>query len=219
MRWLTAFFVLVYVSVHAKWDVETLSGAPRIVVVHNFLSEEECEHLIDLARPSLQPSAVVDESGQGFEAVDPRRSSQGMFLMHHTQDPVVSTIEQRLATFTGIPRENGEHIQILRYERGGEYQPHYDTFNPETAGGAFHLQRGGQRIASMIMYLNTPLQGGETIFPLAELYVTPEKGKAVLFYNCLPSGQVDPLSFHGGAPVLAGEKWIATRWFRMGRFE
>jgi prolyl 4-hydroxylase len=212
------FFLLVYIPCSAQWNVETLSETPRVVVVYNFLSEEECDHLIHLASPSLQRSAVVDESGQGFEAVDSRRSSRGMFLSR-SQDRVVKAIEKRLAAFTGIPRENGEDIQILKYERGGEYQPHYDTFNPETTGGAFYLQRGGQRIASMIMYLNTPLQGGETIFPRAKLSVTPEKGKAVLFYNCLPSGQVDPLSFHGGAPVLAGEKWIATRWFRMGRFE
>jgi prolyl 4-hydroxylase len=218
MKQLIAFFVLAYGSCCAEWNVETLSETPHVVVVHNFLSEGECDHLIHLASPSLQRSLVVDESGRSSEAIDSRRSSRGMFL-NRSQDPVVSAIEMRLAAFTGIPMENGEHIQILKYEKGGEYQPHYDTFNPETSGGAFHLQRGGQRVASMIMYLNTPLEGGETIFPRAQLAVTPEKGKAVLFYNCLPSGQVDPLSFHGGAPVLAGEKWIATRWFRMSRFD
>jgi prolyl 4-hydroxylase len=78
MKQMIAFFVLAYSSCYAQWNVETLSETPRVVVVHNFLSEEECDHLIHLASPSLQRSAVVDESGQGFEAVDSRRSSRGM---------------------------------------------------------------------------------------------------------------------------------------------
>jgi prolyl 4-hydroxylase len=143
-----------------------------------------------------------------------------MFLMHHQTDDVVSAIERRLVELTQIPRENGEPIQILFYDKGGEYRPHYDSFDPETYGGAEHIKRGGgQRVASVIMYLNTPYEGGETIFPLADLSVVPEKGKAVLFYNCLPSGEIDLMSLHGGAPVIEGEKWIATRWLHSGKFE
>lgn len=213
------FFLLAYIPCRADWDAETLSERPHVVVIHNFLSAEECDHLIGLARPFLERSLVVDEQGKGLGELDSRRSSQGMFLMNHQQDRVVNSIEQRLSEWTKIPRENGESLQVLFYERGAEYQPHYDIFHPETPGGVLNLKRGGQRVASVIMYLNTPLRGGETIFPHAGLSVTPEKGKAVLFYNCFPSGEIDWMSFHGGAPVLEGEKWIATRWFRFGRFE
>jgi prolyl 4-hydroxylase len=68
------------------------------------------------------------------------------------------------------------------------------------------------------MYLHTTEEGGETIFPRANVSVKPIKGNAVLFYNCLPSGQEDTLSLHGGAPVKKGEKWIATKWLRSGVF-
>lgn len=108
--------------------------------------------------------------------------------------------------------------RTLHYGIGGEYKPHYDYFDPSTPGGLYHYNRGGQRVASFIVYLNTPEAGGETVFPKAKLRVKPEKGKALLFYNVDPEGKEDPMSFHGGAPVIAGEKWIITRWLRQGEF-
>jgi prolyl 4-hydroxylase len=44
--------------------------------------------------------------------------------------------------------------------------------------------------------------------------IWPEAGKAVLFYNVLPDGNVDDWSVHGGEEVLngQGEKWIANLW-------
>lgn len=219
MKRIAFFFLLSVTLCHADWHAETLSERPLIVVLHNFLSSEECNHLINLARPNLQRSTVVNESSKGSGQIDARRTSQGMFLIGHHKDKILKSIEKRLSNATSFPKENGEAIQILFYEKGAEYQPHYDFFNPTTPGGALHLQRGGQRVATVIMYLNSPVRGGETIFPIAKVSIIPEKGKAVLFYNCLPSGNTDPTTLHGGAPVLEGEKWIATKWFRLGKFE
>ena len=135
-----------------------------------------------------------------------------MFFPQFPQDPVLRRVEQRIADLTGIPVPHGEAMQVLWYQVGAEYAPHYDYFSPSTPGGVAALSRGGQRLATFIMYLNTPEAGGETIFPKANLSVTPKKGAALLFYNCLPSGETDPLTLHGGAPVKKGEKWIATKW-------
>jgi len=194
-----------------------LIPSPRIFVLPHFLSTDECDHLMKLSRPYLQPSLVVDDSKAHGEQLDTRRSSTGMSL--YSSDPLVKTIEQRIADLTSLPIENGETIQILHYGLGAEYVPHYDYFNPATPGGASFLERGGQRVATIILYLNTPEAGGETIFPHLGITVTPEKGRALLFYNCRPDGTVDPLTLHGGAPVKAGEKWIATRWIRTEKFQ
>lgn len=220
MKKLISLFLLICTTCYAQWTEEVISESPRIMIVHNFLSSFECDYLIAIARPHLQPALVVDEEGQGgSQKTDPGRTSLGMFLDYRFADPFVAAIEKRLSDLTHFPRENGEPIQILFYGLGGEYRPHYDAFNPDTTGGAEFLKWGGQRIASVIMYLNTPEEGGATIFPLADKSVKAEKGKAVFFYNCLPSGEIDNLSFHGGAPVLKGEKWIATRWLRERKFE
>jgi hypothetical protein len=39
---------------------EVVSWSPRIIVLHDFLSPEECEYLKAIARPRLQVSTVVD---------------------------------------------------------------------------------------------------------------------------------------------------------------
>ena len=215
-------FLLLFLSLlsfgYAGYSVQTLSTSPRIYLIENFLSSKECDHLMALATPHLKRSTVIDDHAAGGSILDSRRTSQGMFIVEHLKDRTVKKIEKRLATLTELPIQNGEAIQVLQYRERAEYQPHHDYFNPSTPGGISHLNRGGQRVASVIMYLNTPKEGGETIFPMAKISVTPKKGSAVLFYNCLPTGEVDGLSLHGGAPVIAGEKWIATKWIREGEF-
>lgn len=202
---------------HGKMEV--LSWSPRIFYFHNFLSETECDHFIAKARPELKRSTVVDDHASNQDKVHEARTSKGMFFPAETKDLIIKNVEKRIAQVTFIPVENGESIQVLAYEKGAEYQPHYDYFDDSSVGGVACLNRGGQRIASFIMYLNTPKAGGETIFPQAKVKVTPKKGDAVLFFDCLPNGNTDPLTLHGGAPVIEGEKWIATKWLRTGVFK
>jgi prolyl 4-hydroxylase len=190
---------------------------PRIFLLKDFLSDKECDHIIQVSKPNMIPSKVVDEMNKG-EVADSRRSSRGFFIPTNWNDPTLKGIEKRIASLTNIPIENGESLHILHYGVGGEYQPHFDYFNVQTPGGLECTRRGGQRVATVIMYLNTPKEGGATIFPKANISVKPIKGDAVLFYNCTPDGQVDPNSFHGGARVIAGEKWIMTRWLRERAF-
>ncbi len=199
-------------------QIEPLSWEPRIFRLKQFLSLEECDHLIDLAEGSLTRSLVLGNC-PGEDRLDGTRTSSGMFLPSRGCDSIVSAIEQRIAVATQIPLAHGENLQILHYGVGGEYRPHYDYFDRETAAGAACIQRGGQRIATLIIYLHTTEAGGETIFPLLNLKIMPKKGDALLFYSCFPSGKEDPLTLHGGAPVLVGEKWIATKWMRIGLFD
>ena len=79
------------------------------------------------------------------------------------------------------------------------------------------MRRGGQRVATVVMYLNEPDGGGATVFPDAGFECLPVRGNAV-FFNY---GRAHPSSrsLHAGAPVLSGEKWIATKWLRESRFE
>jgi prolyl 4-hydroxylase len=115
------------------------------------------------------------------------------------------------------PLENGEGLQILRYGPGAEYLPHYDYFDPDQPGTPAILKRGGQRVGTLVVYLNTPERGGATIFPDVKLAVAPVKGNAVFFSyeRAHPSTR----TLHGGAPVIEGEKWVATKWMREGRFD
>ena len=115
------------------------------------------------------------------------------------------------------PVENGEGLQILQYRPGAEYKPHYDYFDPNEPGTPTILKRGGQRVATVVMYLSEPAKGGGTTFPDVGLEVAPKRGNAVFFSYDRPHPSTHTL--HGGAPVIEGEKWIATKWLRERRFD
>jgi prolyl 4-hydroxylase len=188
---------------------------PRIVVFGNLLSAEECEEIIALARVRLARSETV-ETRTGESEVNAARTSDGMFFLPG-EFPVCARFEARIATLLGWPLENGEGLQVLRYRPGAEYKPHYDYFDPAEPGTPTILKRGGQRVGSLVCYLNTPTEGGATVFPDAGLDVAPVQGNAVFFSYDRPRPSTKTL--HGGAPVIAGEKWVATKWMREGRFE
>jgi len=169
---------------------------------------------VALARPRLARSETVENQSGGSE-VNAARTSQGMFF-DRGETGLISMIEQRIATLLQWPLTHGEGLQVLHYRPGAEYRPHHDYFDPAHPGTASILQRGGQRVATLVMYLNTPLAGGATIFPDVALDVTPVKGSAVFFSYDRPHAVTRTL--HGGAPVVAGEKWVATKWLRQGVF-
>ncbi|KAL4452128.1 hypothetical protein ABPG75_007790 [Micractinium tetrahymenae] len=212
-----------------RGKVEQVSWSPRAFLYHNFLSDEECEHLKALAKKRLTKSTVVDnKTGKSVDSTV--RTSSGTFLTRG-EDEVVRAIEKRISLITMIPEENGEAIQILKYVDGQKYEPHTDYFHDKYNA---RPENGGQRVATVLMYLSTPEEGGETVFPYAEKKVEGEgwsecarrglavkavKGSALLFYSLKPNGDEDSASTHGSCPTLAGEKWSATRWIHVGPFQ
>ncbi|KAI3464771.1 hypothetical protein Pfo_021434 [Paulownia fortunei] len=213
-----------------QWT-EVLSWEPRAFLYHSFLSKEECEYLINLAKPHMAKSTVVD-SKTGKSKDSRVRTSSGMFL-RRGRDKVIRDIEKRIADFTFIPVEHGEGLQVLHYEVGQKYEPHYDYFLDE-----FNTKNGGQRVATVLMYLSEVEEGGETVFPAAKgnfssvpgwnemsecakrgLSVKPKMGDALLFWSMRPDATLDPSSLHGGCPVIKGNKWSSTKWMHVGEYK
>lgn len=196
-------------------DVVVSVTQPRVVVLGGLLSDEECDALIEAARPRLARSLTV-QTATGGEELNPDRTSNGMFF-NRGESELVKRIEARIARLVNWPVEHGEGIQVLNYQVGAEYKPHYDYFDPNEPGTPTILKRGGQRVGTVVMYLNEPARGGGTTFPDIGLEVAPVRGNAVFFsYNRPHPGT---LTLHGGAPVLEGEKWVATKWMRERVFE
>ncbi len=190
-------------------------STPRVVVFGDLLSADECEELIALAGARLARSETV-ETRTGASEVNEARTSEGMFFLPG-ENPVCARLEARIARLLDWPLENGEGLQILRYRPGAQYKPHYDYFDPAEPGTPTILKRGGQRVGSIVCYLNTPAAGGATVFPDVGLEVAPARGNAVFFSYDRPHPSTR--SLHGGAAVTAGEKWVATKWMREGKFE
>ena len=188
---------------------------PRVVLFGNLLSPEECQAIIDAAQPRMARSLTV-QTTTGGEEVNADRTSDGMFFQRG-ETPVVQRLEERIARLVRWPIQNGEGLQVLHYRPGAEYKPHYDYFDPDQPGTSTIVRRGGQRVATLVIYLNNPLKGGGTTFPDVPLEVAPRQGNAVFFSYERPHPSTRTL--HGGASVIEGEKWIATKWLREREFK
>jgi len=196
--------------------VAARAARPMLAVLADLLSEEECEALIALAKPRLAPSTAVDpHSGQ--DVVAPHRNSFGMFFRLQ-ENPFIARLDRRIAEVMNLPLENGEGIQVLYYPMGALNTPHFDFLLPSNPANRTSIARSGQRVSTLIAYLNDVENGGETAFPAAGWEVSPQRGNAIYFEYCNSRSQVDHRSLHGGNPVLAGEKWVATKWMRQRRF-
>jgi prolyl 4-hydroxylase len=187
---------------------------PRVLVLGGFLSDDECDQLVALSGPRMARSETVDNLTGGSE-VNTARTSRGMFF-ERAESALIERVERRIAALLDWPIENGEGLQVLHYKPGAEYKPHYDYFDPVHPGSASILKRGGQRVGTVLMYLNTPTKGGGTTFPDVGLEVAPIKGNAVFF--SYDRAHADTKSLHGGAPVIEGEKWVSTKWLREREF-
>ena len=187
---------------------------PRVLVFGGLLADDECDALVSAAEPRMARSeTVVNETG-GNE-INPSRTSRGMFF-GRAESPLCQRIEERIAVLLNWPLIHGEGLQVLHYQPGAEYKPHHDYFDPGQPGMAAVLARGGQRVGTLVMYLNTPDRGGSTSFPDVALEVAPIKGNAVFF--SYDRAHASTRTLHGGAPVLAGDKWVATKWLREREF-
>ncbi len=188
---------------------------PVVLTLANVIGDEECARLIDLARPRLKPSTTVD-SQTGGQAVADRRS-EGMFFLPG-ENAFIAELDARFSALMNGPVAHGEGLQVLRYGQGGEYPPHFDFLVPGNPANAQSILRSGQRVSTLIAYLNEVPEGGETVFPEVGLSVIPRRGHAVYFEYANAQGQLDPRSLHAGAPVIQGEKWVVTKWIRSQTF-
>lgn len=189
---------------------------PVVAVLDQVLDDAECDAFREMAMARLARSSVVSPDS-GANTVMDIRTSEGAYF-HRAENPLVQRIDARVSALMGLPEEHGEGLQVMRYGVGGEYVPHFDYFAPDQKGSASHIATGGQRVSTLIMYLNDVEAGGETIFPRIDFSYVPKKGQGLYFEYADAQGALDPLSLHGGAPVQRGEKWIVTKWMRERAF-
>lgn len=184
--------------------------APRIVVLDNFLSSRECDDLCAEALPAFAPAKVVDEREEAVHAAHLRSNDSAQ--LPAAQSALVRHIEARIEQLTSWPSAFCETLQVQRYAQGQDYRPHYDFFDKGSAAHEAAEAHGGQRLATLILYLKEPEAGGATYFANLGVRIAPRKGSALFFTYPDPGSNSGTL--HGGEAVLAGEKWIATQWFR-----
>lgn len=177
----------------------------------DFLSAEECLYIQCLGAPQLRPSVSVDPNGRMQR--NRIRTSHDFLFPPSSETVALKLLQRRMAAFAGLPLKNAEALVLLRYAPGQEYLPHRD-YLPPSHFTAVKDGGSGQRLRTVITYLNTPEAGGDTAFPLLDTQVPAVRGQIVRFDNIQPDRQLNAQSLHAGTPVKQGLKWICTLWMR-----
>ena len=189
-------------------------NSDKIYEYPNFLSDNECNKIIELSKKNIKRSTVItDESKEEISNV---RTSSNTFLKNHI-DPLLEKIDNSINSITGINKDKYEDLQIVNYKPEQLYEAHWDACDPYYDKRCINdNKRGGLRFATFIIYLNDNFTGGETEFPKHNFKAKPKTGKAVLFFNLNDDNtNRRDNSFHGGLPPIVGEKWMCNKWIRL----
>ena len=197
-------------------DVVLRLEQPCIAVLANVLTLDECAAIIALGTPRLMPSTVVDPVS-GADLAAAHRSSDGMFF-DLCETGLIARIDRRVFALMGMPLAHGEGLQLLRYRPGCASSAHHDFLAPHNDANRASIARSGQRVSTLVMYLNDVPAGGATAFPALGLTVAPQRGNAVYFEYANTAGDLDHTTLHAGMPVEQGEKWVLTKWMRAHPF-
>jgi hypothetical protein len=193
---------------------QTLFAEPQIHAAPGFLSPELCETLIARARPLLGPAPVYNELRGGNTTADERRHSSAALAKITDIDLVTEAVCHRVCALAGTTADHAESMQVLHYRPGEYFAPHLDCWNPEFEGHVETLRRYGQRIVTVLVYLNDDFEGGETEFLALRTRHKGHKGDALMFRNVAADGLPDPRTLHAGRPPVQGEKWLLSVWIR-----
>jgi prolyl 4-hydroxylase len=202
-------------------NFNVLNEFPLIRSLDNFLSEEECIEIINFAKKKLVPGEIINEDGMSSLDAD-YRSADISQLDNDTNSYLTDLVYNKVSNFLDIDKHRFEDLTITHYSPGQHFKIHQDYF-VEKQDNLSHKTRtderckfGGNRISTVIIYLNDVSHGGETYFPWVDCIVKPEQGKLMQFdYNYDDNEFMNNVkSQHIAMPVITGDKWIITIWIR-----
>lgn len=195
---------------HGRWRCEGLAACsmwmrfPEIALFSGLAPPEMAEGIIAAAKPGLSASLVAKD---GAAPANGRRSESKTFARGCCQD--ADDLQDRIALLLGVAPSRMEALQATRYANGGFYAPHNDYFP------IGHRRWGGpsQRVASVVVYLSEPSEGGHTVIEPLGMRFAPIAGAGLYF--AYPDDASKEMTLHASARC-AGEKWIATQWILAG---
>lgn len=185
---------------------------PLVLTIDNFLTHDECNHMINISKNSMIRSLVSHEKN-GTESSG--RTSLNTWIQHN-HDEMTKHIGEKIANVVGIPLENAEAYQVIYYDTNAEYRNHYDSWDHNGSEKTLRCMKyGGARLKTALVYLNEVEEGGSTRLNRLNVDILPKQGKLLVFENTYSGTNIKhPLSEHAGMPVIKGEKYAFNLWFK-----
>ena len=200
------------------FKTKPLHNEPDVTLIKNFLTEEECDYIINLGEPHIKKSEVCGKNGS---RPDKSRTSMTAhigkkFLRNDNPDPVLTRILEKTNSYCGLPVENIEPIQLVRYEPGQYFKPHYDYLDTKVDMYRENVAKNGQRKYTFFVYLtDVPKNaGGTTYFPRLNKHFSGGKGDAIYWDNMGDNGKEDKRMLHSGTELKKGKKYGLNIWVR-----
>lgn len=191
---------------------ERLTPLARVAVARGFAPPGFSEWLIDRAQGRLEAAVANDAAG------DAVRTARTCAFGPQERDLILAVLQERAARLLGVPVSYHEPPNAISYEPGQEYRQHADFIEPSIAQFQDELQRFGQRVATVVTYLNDDFDGAETVFPDLDIKFRGAPGDAVYFANVKLDGSPDYLTSHSALPPTHGRKWVLSQWIRAKPF-
>jgi len=176
----------------------------NLFYIPNFLTSEECDHLINIAQDKFTRSGIVIGGKNSYG--DTRTSHTHYYSKG--EDDVIKSIEMRASLVVNKPVECIEALQIVKYEPGQEFKEHHDWFRKDY----IDTINGNQRLYTFFVYLNDVNNGGNTRFPKLNLSFKPKKGSALFWQNCITHALCLDNSLHQGEQPIGETKYGLNIW-------
>jgi prolyl 4-hydroxylase len=180
----------------------------------DFLTQEECKEIIEIINNSnLQTSSTISSADASNYKVNDYRTSKTCYF--YNKYALITDIESRICKTLGINNRCAEQIQGQKYCVGDQFKIHTDYFDSDILKKNQTIK--GQRTWTFMIYLNDMEDGdsgGYTSFPYAYIATKPKAGTAVIWNNLDANNKENIFSSHCGMPILKGEKYILTHWFK-----
>ena len=189
-----------------------------IAVVHDFVSQEECEEILAHSWQNMERSTVASKDGKGQK--HDKRTGSNTWLQHNAS-PMIQGVADRISQMVRMPLKNAEPFQVVHYKENEEYDYHWDSFDEsDDVATEEYTKNGGQRLITVLGYLRDVPKGGETGFNHLGVNIQPRRGSVIVWWNVEPNTTKREIkSQHAGLPVLEGEKYAFNLWFREKEFK
>ena len=211
------------VTVHsAPEDVAASLNAsivgPWIVTIDDFITKREANEIVGTVNQSFSRSTdqgAVDQYGEQQKVVSTGRTSENAWCTTQCEAArATKDVTRKIEIVTGVPKENYESFQVLRYLPGQYYRSHHDM------SGNDNNLACGPRVYTFFLYFSDVAAGGETEFNALKtpngqtLKIRPKAGSALWWPSVMdadPTRQ-DGRTRHAALAVKDGVKFAANAW-------